>query len=159
VGWTIKDSSLSRHCCSDYVKIRSVRIVEVHVIVSHITILCDAQKYFNGFIYVTDNNNTYLGLHVKCSIVVSNFNRLWNFSTRFCKVYQYQISQKYIQWGPCWYLHTDRQTDMKRLVNAFRDYANAPRNLSGLPFLSWHMYFQHESVAVSLNWFHRWYVA
>jgi hypothetical protein len=111
VGWTIKDSSLSRHCCSDYVKIRSVRIVEIHAIVSHITILCYAQKYFTGFIYVADNNNTYLGLHVKCPIVVSNFNRLWNFSTRFRKVYQYQISQKYLQWGPCWYVHTDRQTD------------------------------------------------
>jgi len=43
------------------------------------------------------------------------------------------------------------QTDMTRLVVAFRDYANAPRNLSGMPFLSWHMYLQHESVAVSLN--------
>jgi hypothetical protein len=97
VGWTIKESPLLRHCWNDHVTIRSVGIVEVHVIVSRITILCDAQKYFYGFIYVADNNNTYLGLHVKCPIVVSDFNRLWSFSTHFGKGHQYKISQKYIQ--------------------------------------------------------------
>jgi hypothetical protein len=129
---------------------------------------CQCQSYNNivrctkillWLIYVANNNKTYLGLHVKCPIVVSDFNQLWSFSTHFRKSHQYQISQKYIHWGPCCYVHTYIQTDMTRLVGSFRDYANAPRNLSGLSFLSWHMYLQHESVAVSLNWFHRWHVA
>ena len=34
-------------------------------------------------IYVANNNNTYFGLHVKCPVLLSNFNQIWIFSTYF----------------------------------------------------------------------------
>jgi hypothetical protein len=57
-----------------------VCIVELHVTVDNITILSVAQKCFYGkFSHVTSNDITYLGLHGKCLIVLSNFNQVWSF--------------------------------------------------------------------------------
>jgi hypothetical protein len=36
--------------------------------------------------YVASNNQTYLCLHVKCSIYLFDFNQIWTFSTDFTKV-------------------------------------------------------------------------
>jgi hypothetical protein len=33
----------------------------------------------------------YLGLHVKCPVLLSDFNQLWSFMTDFCKSHQYHI--------------------------------------------------------------------
>jgi len=46
------------------------------------------------------------------------------------KIYIYwnQISRKYVQWELSCYMGTDRWTDMTKLIVAFRNFANAPRN-------------------------------
>jgi len=37
------------------------------------------------YIHVADNNKTYLGLHVKCSIFLLDLNQIWTFLTDFHK--------------------------------------------------------------------------
>jgi len=49
---------------------------------------------------VAGNINTYLGLHVKCSIFLSDINQIWTFSTNFHSHPQYII-----------YIRADRRTD------------------------------------------------
>jgi hypothetical protein len=45
-------------------------------------------------------------------MLLSDFNKIWFFSTEFGKSPQYQISQKKsIQWNPGWYTRTERRTD------------------------------------------------
>jgi hypothetical protein len=43
------------------------------------------------------NNKTYLGLHVKHSIFLPDFNQIWNFSTYFHVSPQYHMSPKSVQ--------------------------------------------------------------
>jgi hypothetical protein len=64
------------------------------------------QWWFN----VTGNSKTYLGLHVKSSKFLSDFNQISIFSTDFHQCPQYQMSEKCIQWELCWYTQTDGQT-------------------------------------------------
>ena len=40
--------------------------------------------------------------YVNCSILLSDFNHIWTFSTDFHKGPQYQISWKSVQWEQCW---------------------------------------------------------
>ena len=58
--------------------------------------------------YVTNNNKTYLSLHVNSKIFLLDFNQIWVFLTDFHKSSQYQISQKSIQWEPCLGIWTGR---------------------------------------------------
>jgi len=64
--------------------------------------------------YVTSHTKMYVGFSIKNSwqIFVSP---------------QYQISQKFVQWEPCWYMPTDGRTDMTKLIHTFGDYANVPK--------------------------------
>jgi hypothetical protein len=72
----------------------------------------------------------YIGLHVKCPLFLSDSNETWIFRTDCLKILKYQISLKSIQWKPncsmLTYRRTDWQTDMKKLIVAFRNYAKAP---------------------------------
>ena len=85
----------------------SVCIVDVHVTVNNIKILSVAQQCFLCRIYAAGNNETYLGLNVKCPIFLSDFNQIGSFTTDFHKCPQYQISRPQTN---------DGQTDMKKLV-------------------------------------------
>ena len=67
----------------------------------------------------------YIGLHVKYPLFLSNFNETWIFLTVFRK---YQISWKSVQWEPSCYTQTDGRTHMMKLIVAFRNFANAPKN-------------------------------
>jgi len=49
---------------------------------------------------VAGNNKTHLDLHVKCPILLSDFNQICNISTDFHKTPRYQISWKSFQWEP-----------------------------------------------------------
>jgi len=51
-----------------------------------------------------------LGLHVKYSLFLSDFNETWIFLTNFKKILKYQISRKSVEWQPS-YFHDDGQTD------------------------------------------------
>jgi hypothetical protein len=72
-----------------------------------------------GVLYVSDDNMIYLSLHVKCLIVV----KFWFYRQVFHMSFQYQNSQKSVQWEPR-FIHADGQTDrwyMVKLVGVFRD--------------------------------------
>jgi len=51
----------------------------------------------------------YIGLHVKYTLLVSDFNETWIFLMGFRKIFKYQIKIKIRQVGPEDF-HTDRQT-------------------------------------------------
>ena len=56
---------------------------------------------------IASNNRTYLVLHVKRPIFLSDFNQIWILRTVFNKNPQYRNSRKSVQWTPCWYMRTD----------------------------------------------------
>jgi len=53
-------------------------------------------------------NKMYLGLHVKYPIFLPACNQICNSWTCFHESPRYQISRKFVQWKPRWYLRTDR---------------------------------------------------
>jgi hypothetical protein len=83
--------------------------------------------------YIASNNQTYLGLHVKCPIFLSDFTQILIFSADFDK----SIISNFTNVRPVGdeLIHadgqmdgrTDRQTDMTKLIGAFREYENASR--------------------------------
>ena len=73
----------------------------------------------------------YIGLQVKCQLLLPDLNEIWIFSTDFRKILKYQISFKSVQWQPSCSMRTDRQTDMMKLTVAFRNFAKASTKRSG----------------------------
>jgi hypothetical protein len=72
----------------------------------------------------------YKRLHVKYPLFFSDFNETWIFLGRFSKNYSNfkfhknpYIGSRIVSWGG-----TERQTDMTKLIAAFRSFANAPKN-------------------------------
>ena len=74
---------------------------------------CHCQAYRNierctkmvlWLIFVASNSKMYFGLHVRCVIFLSDFNRIWIRSTDFHKSSIYHISQKSVQRQPCHYV-------------------------------------------------------
>jgi hypothetical protein len=51
-----------------------------------------------------------IGLHVKCALLLSDFNKTWFFPTHFRKTVKYQIPQKIRPVAPGCSMLTDRQT-------------------------------------------------
>jgi len=68
----------------------------------------------------------YIGLHVKWPLFLSDFNET-NFRDRFSKSSQISDFTKIRPVGAELF-HADRRTDMTKLIVAFRNYANAPKN-------------------------------
>jgi hypothetical protein len=66
--------------------------------------------------------------------------------TDFRKILRYQISFKSVNWEPSFYAdgRKDGQTDMTKILVAFRNFANAPKN-------GWRNY-KKVKVWMSLNW-------
>jgi hypothetical protein len=56
-------------------------------------------------------------------------------STDFGKILKYKLSRKCVQWEPIFFFHadgeTDGQTDMTKLIVAFRNSANVPKKDDG----------------------------
>jgi hypothetical protein len=77
-------TSSRNHCCNGKATKRLVFIVDLHATVKNVKILC-CTKLLLWLIYVAGNNKTYLGFHVKCPIICSDFNQLRIFSTHFYK--------------------------------------------------------------------------
>ena len=88
-------------------------------------------------IYVTGNNKKNAGLHVKCPIVLYDFNQIWISSKDFHKSPQYQVSRKSVRWDPRSCMRTDGRTS--RRFSALTDVMQWPRRCKG-----------HRSLAVYL---------
>jgi len=54
-----------------------------------------------------DHECSYIGLHVKYSLFLSDFNKTLIFSTYFRKLLKYQIPSKSVQWEPSCSMRTD----------------------------------------------------
>ena len=64
----------------------------------------------------------YRGTGTKYPLFLSDFNGARNFSTDFRKILKYKILWKPLQREP-----VDRQTDMTKLLVAFRNFSSAPK--------------------------------
>ena len=72
-----------------------------------------------------------IGLHVKCPLFSSDFNENCHFLDRFSKNTQISNFVKIQQLGAGSFHEdgrTDRQTDITKLIVAFRNFVNAPKN-------------------------------
>jgi hypothetical protein len=72
----------------------------------------------------------FISLHVKYPLCLSDFNETWLFSTDFQKHSNIKFHENPSSGSrvvPCG--RTDRRTDMTHLIAAFRNLANAPKNL------------------------------
>ena len=65
-------------------------------------------------------------LHVKYPLFLSDFNETWIFTTDFWKKLKHQIWSKSVHWEPSCSMRTDRRTDMRALIVAFRKFEKAP---------------------------------
>jgi hypothetical protein len=79
--------------------------------------------------YMIKNANFF---HVKYPLFLPDFNETSTFLRYFRKVLKYQNSWKHSQWEPSCSMRTegrmDKWTDMTKLIVAFCDFANAPKN-------------------------------
>jgi len=66
-------------------------------------------------------DKSYIGLHVKCPLFLSDINETLIFSTDFRKILKYQMLWKYVQWELC----CSMRTDMTKLIVATSNFANA----------------------------------
>jgi len=69
----------------------------------------------------------YIGLHVKYTLFLFDFNETWGFSTYFRKIFKYKILWKFAQWKQSRSMETDRQTNITKLIVALRNSANTPK--------------------------------
>ena len=67
----------------------------------------------------------HVSLHVKWPLFLSDFNETCIFSTGFRKILKYQIQWKSVEWE---LFHGDGRAGMTKLIDTFRNFANAPKN-------------------------------
>jgi hypothetical protein len=67
----------------------------------------------------------FIGLHVNYPLFLSDFNETWIFSTKVRKILKYKSLWKFIQCGPSCFMRTVGQTDTRKIIVAFYNFANA----------------------------------
>jgi hypothetical protein len=77
-------------------------------------------------------SKTYIGLHVKYPLLLSDIGETWIFSTDFRKILS-QISWKSFQWE---FFHVDGQTDMTKLIVVLRNFTKVPTKVKVQQLLS-----------------------
>jgi len=70
----------------------------------------------------------YIGRHVKCPLLLSDFNETRFFFTDFRKTLNYHILGKILHRYPSCSTRTDGQADMTELITVFRSFENALKN-------------------------------
>jgi hypothetical protein len=89
----------------------------------------------------------HIGLHVKYPLFLSDLDETWIFSTHFRKLLKYQISWKFVQRELSCSMRTewrtDGQTDMTKLIVAFRNFANAPKSDNWPLVVTWNKAFPY----------------
>jgi hypothetical protein len=81
-------------------------------------------------IYVACNNETYLGLHVKCLMFMSYFKNISSFRTYLHGSPKYHIFTEMPPVGDALIRvdrRRDRTSDMTKLLGTFRRYTNSPK--------------------------------
>ena len=78
----------------------------------------------------TRYDEMYIGLYVKYMLFLSDFNETSSFSMNFWNILKYKISWKSVQWEPSCSMRTDERTDMTKLIVAFGNFANSPKNVA-----------------------------
>ena len=80
----------------------------------------------------------YIGLYVKCRLLLWDLNENWIFSKDFRKILKYQIAWKFVQWETNCSMRTDGQTDRQtegrdETNSLFRNFSKAPENSTFYP--------------------------
>ena len=94
----------------------------------------DLKKKLLNMKFVFEFSKMYFGFQVTYPLFVSDFNETWIFSTNFRKMHVYKISWKSPYWNrviPC---GRTSGRHKKKLIIAFRNFANAPKN-----FVNWYV--------------------
>jgi hypothetical protein len=127
------------HCCRGRSNTRSVfpcfingifskKIIELQVCVLFLLYLQICRKRLSFWDELSKIlSKMYKSLHVKYTLLLSDFNETWIFSTDFRKIIRYEISWKSvigIRVVPCGRI--DRQT--KKKAHGFRNFVNAAQN-------------------------------
>lgn len=80
-------------------------------------------------IYVADNNETYWGLHAKCSIFLSDVNLMWSLSRGLNEFHYIKYNGNSSSGSPAYVCGREYgQTGATNTVGAFRDYTKAPKS-------------------------------
>ena len=89
------------------------------------------QRLYDTFLILIRTERDVI-IHVYCSSskvpVIVRFSWKLNFLGRFPENFKYQISWKFLEWEPSYSMRTDGWADMTKLMVAFSNFANAPKN-------------------------------
>ena len=86
---------------------------------------------------VINIHRLYRGIHIKYTLFLSDFNKIWIFTADFRKIVKYDISWKSVQWKPSCSMLTDGRTDMTKIIVAYRDFTKAPKYHRHWPVFNW----------------------
>jgi hypothetical protein len=92
-----------------------------------------------------------IGFHVKCHLLLSDFNESLTFANiceKFPNIKFHETPHSESRVVPCG--ETDRRTDMRKLIVAFRSFANAPKNCM-LKYATPRFFYVRDYVIVTTN--------
>ena len=84
--------------------------------------------------FCRQNYKIHLSLHVKCSIFLSDFTKMWILRTNFSKILQIQVPWISVEWESSWYTRTERRINIsgKAKRRFSRLYAMEPKQFRNI---------------------------